>query len=90
VFVIAKGGTTGGDGLPENLTQSAVQTTHGLEGKSLGRRGWVKAGTEKGFIGVNVTYPGQQRLIQQNAFDRSLSPTEGGKIAQGNGQRIGT
>src|SRR5450432_1338505 len=81
IHVVGNAGAAQLDGFFQNCFQGLMQAPKLVSGERGSAATGPNAGSEQSFIGVDVSHPAQQALIEQRALDRSLASVEqGGEI----------
>ena len=89
VHIIRDRGTAQIDGPPQNPLQGQPKLFKLSLSQPAGCTPWADSGMKQAFVGVDVTRPGQQRLVQQSRLDREFAAVEeGSKLFCTNGQGL--
>jgi len=72
------------DGMRQNPANGSVQPFGAHAAQAGGARQRMDPGGEETFIGVDVPYPGQEALVQQQRFHTSLAAQPLAKFLEGN------
>ena len=76
IHIIGDRGPSQPNRMLQNLSQSEPKPLQLRSCKPPGVAAWPKTRPKQALIGINVSHPGQERLVQQCRFDREPSPPE--------------
>lgn len=90
IDVVGNRRTAEADGVLEDFAEGEPQALEFDAGEAPGAAAGSNGGAKEAFIGVDVAYTGEKRLVEQGRFDREAAATEEGcEFGRLNAERFG-
>jgi hypothetical protein len=84
-------GPTGANGVPQDASQAVIKPEKGFFSQRISPSPGVDSSAMENLIGINVSHPGQELLVQKERFNRPMPQLRApDKILWGNVERLGT
>ena len=91
IDIVGNGGTAEADCALEDFAHGEPEALEFDAGEASGAAARANAGAKEALVGVDVAYPGEERLVEQGRFDREAAATEEGcEFGRLDAERFGT